>query len=336
MRKAHLLLIGMLVGMSAIAESMDSIPHGTERKDSFPQAEISNGLVRAVFYLPDATTGYYRGSRFDWSGVMPVLEYKRHAYSGLWYTKYAPTINDAIMGPVEAFDPIGYDQTAPGAGFAVIGIGVMTRPATPYTPFRYYPLINAGAWQVECKSDRISFSHTLKDSICSYLYKKTVRLVKGKAQLVIAHRLTNTGRQVIETKVYDHNLFPIDQQQTGPGLTLSFPFRLTGAEERGIGNLAYIRDTGIGFLRNLQKQESAYAELHGYGDQSKDYTIRLENHHTGAGMRITCDRPLSRLVFWACSTTACPEPYIAIKIAPGATVSWTLTYDFYECSTDQK
>jgi hypothetical protein len=34
----------------------------------FPQAHISNGLIRARLYLPDEKQGYDQGSRFDWSG----------------------------------------------------------------------------------------------------------------------------------------------------------------------------------------------------------------------------------------------------------------------------
>lgn len=40
-----------------------------------PQAKISNGLVRAKLYLPDSGNGFYRGTRFDWSGVIYSLEY---------------------------------------------------------------------------------------------------------------------------------------------------------------------------------------------------------------------------------------------------------------------
>src|ERR1700750_2455362 len=87
-----------------------------------PQAEITNGLIRAHLYLPDAEKGYYRATRFDWSGVINDLEYKGHHYYGQWYEKYSPTINDAIMGPVEAFDPIGYDEAKPGEGFIKIGV----------------------------------------------------------------------------------------------------------------------------------------------------------------------------------------------------------------------
>src|ERR1700754_338807 len=73
--------------------------------DSPPGAEITNGLIRAHLYLPDVDKGYYRAMRFDWSGVISDLQYKDHSYYGLWYQKYDPLINDAIMGPVEAYDP---------------------------------------------------------------------------------------------------------------------------------------------------------------------------------------------------------------------------------------
>ena len=39
-----------------------------------PEAEITNGTLRVRVYLPDATTGFYRGTRFDWSGVIGDLE----------------------------------------------------------------------------------------------------------------------------------------------------------------------------------------------------------------------------------------------------------------------
>jgi len=45
-----------------------------------PTAEISNGQLRAKLYLPDAQRGFYRSTRFDWSGVITSLECKRHQF----------------------------------------------------------------------------------------------------------------------------------------------------------------------------------------------------------------------------------------------------------------
>ena len=41
----------------------------------FPQAELSNSSIRATLYLPDAQQGYYRGTRFDWSGAISSLKW---------------------------------------------------------------------------------------------------------------------------------------------------------------------------------------------------------------------------------------------------------------------
>ncbi len=52
-----------------------------------PEAGISNGSIDAKLYLPDADRGYYRGTRFDWSGVIPSLRYKGHEYFGQWFER---------------------------------------------------------------------------------------------------------------------------------------------------------------------------------------------------------------------------------------------------------
>ena len=54
----------------------------------FPSAEISNGVVNAKLLLPDAEKGYYRGTRFDWSGQIQSLKTKEHEYFGQWFEKY--------------------------------------------------------------------------------------------------------------------------------------------------------------------------------------------------------------------------------------------------------
>src|ERR1035437_6359302 len=69
----------------------------------FPQAEISNGPIRAKLYLPDAPQGYYRATRFDWSGQISTLEFQGHNYFGQWFDHYDPNGRDCILGPVEEF-----------------------------------------------------------------------------------------------------------------------------------------------------------------------------------------------------------------------------------------
>src|SRR5439155_9070708 len=75
--------------------------------------------LRAKLYLPDASQGYYRGTRFDWSGVVASLEWNGHNYFGKWFEHHGPKLNDAITGPVEEFSTnnagLGYDEAKPGS-----------------------------------------------------------------------------------------------------------------------------------------------------------------------------------------------------------------------------
>src|SRR6476469_3678787 len=63
----------------------------------FPSVQISSSSVTAKILLPDAERGYYRGTRFDWSGVIKSLKAKDHEYFGQWFPKYDPKLHDAIM-----------------------------------------------------------------------------------------------------------------------------------------------------------------------------------------------------------------------------------------------
>jgi hypothetical protein len=160
----------------------------------FPQTEITNGLIQATIYLPDAAKGYYRGTRFDWSGNIVSLEYSGHKYFGQWFSKYSPEIHDVIMGPAEEFAPLDYSEIQPGGSFVKIGVGVIYKQDDqPYAFSRLYQLLNPGKWTIEKKSDRVLFIHDLQDKAFSYHYEKTVMLIKDKPELVLKHILRNTG-----------------------------------------------------------------------------------------------------------------------------------------------
>jgi hypothetical protein len=298
----------------------------------FPRAEISNGSVRAILYLPDAQQGYYRATRFDWSGQIASLEFQGHQYFGQWFDRYDPQIHDAIMGPVEEFRTgdagLGYAQAPVGGTFVRIGVGVVRKPSEEsYQPFKTYDIVDHGKWRVERSSDRVTFTHELSTKTgYAYVYRKTVRLEPGKPVLVIEHSLRNTGTLAIETSQYNHNFFVMDGQPSGPDYLVSFPFEL-----RGVGELrgpAEIQGRQIAILKPLVPNESVYTQLTGFTGAPGEYAITVENRRSGARARITGDRPLSKLVFWSSPKTVCPEPYIDMLIAPGAEFKWKLTYEF--------
>src|SRR5262245_49760513 len=113
----------------------------------YPEASISNGLIEMKLLLPDAEKGYYRGTRFDWSGQVASLRYQGHNWFGQWNEKYDPKLHDAIMGPVEEFltkdAGLGFAEAPAGGNFIRIGVGVVRRPdAGPYQRFRTYDIVD--------------------------------------------------------------------------------------------------------------------------------------------------------------------------------------------------
>jgi hypothetical protein len=298
-----------------------------------PQAEITNSKIKAKLYLPDAERGYYRGTRFDWSGVIASLEANGHNYFGQWFERYDPKLHDAITGPVEEFLSgdlaLGYDEAKPGEKFVRIGIGALRKPEEPqFGRFKTYDIVDPGKWTTRRGPDWIEFTHELTDANgYAYVYRKRIALAKNKAELTIEHTLKNTGRKAIDTSVYNHDFYMLDGQPTGPDIAVRFPF--SPRPKDSFKNLAEVRGNDLVYLAELKKGETVFTEFEGYGDKPADFDIRVENRKTGAGVRQRGDRAISKLVFWSIRTTVCPEAYVHMRIEPGKQAAWRIQYEFY-------
>ena len=299
----------------------------------FPEATISNGVIEAKLNLPDAVNGSYRGTRFDWAGIIYSRRYKGHEYFGRWYEHHDPKIHDAITGPVEEFttgnSAPGYDEAKPGGPFVRIGVGVLRKPEneTSFRRFGTYDIVDPGKRTIKKNTDSIDFVQQLEGPDgYAYVYRKTVRLVKGKPEMVLEHRLRNTGKRAIETSVYDHNFFVIDNEVVGPDMVVEFPF-----DPKAVVDLkpASLEGRSLVYSRELEKGQSVQSLITGFSDAPKDYDFRIENRKSGAGVRIRGDRPIEKINFWSIRTVACPEPYIHMNIEPGRESTWRMTYDFY-------
>jgi hypothetical protein len=297
-----------------------------------PQAEISSARIHASLYLPDAQAGYYRGTRFDRSGVIRALEWNGHNYFGQWFERYDPTLHDAITGPVEEFltndAGLGYDEAKPGESFVRIGVGALRKPdESAYRRFATYEMVDPGTWAVNKGADWIEFLHEVKDTAgYAYVYRKRVRLVKDS--LVLEHRLKNTGRKMITTSVYNHDFFMLDGQPTGPNFVVRFPFAPRATSD--LKGLAEIRGNDFFYLKEFERSQTLQTEIEGFGATAKDFDFRVENRKTGAGVRQTGDRPISKIVFWSAGITVCPEAYVDLRVEPGMESSWRITYEFYQ------
>jgi hypothetical protein len=300
---------------------------GAASAADFPQAEIASGDLRARLYLPNAETGYYRATRFDWAGVISSLQYKGIEFFGQWFPRYDPKLHDSIVGPVESFDPIGYDQAKPGGTFLRIGVGLLRRPDDkPFNNnfnFITHEIVDGGKWTSRPTKDRVEFTHDLAGV---YLYRKWVRVDGDK--LILDHALKNTGKDVLETDVYNHDFYMIAGLPSGPDITVQFPFEprpkpeLKGAVAVRGKQLVYTREIAAG-------RESVYTELEGFGPSAADYDIRVENRQARAGVRQTSDHGMSKLHFWTIRSTVCPEAYTHVRVEPGQEIRWRVAFEFY-------
>jgi hypothetical protein len=322
-----------------------------------PRIELDNGVLKAEFYLPDARKGFYRGTRFDWSGVIGRLEYQGHRYYGPWFTKTDPAVIDfiyqgaeiiagpcsAITGPVEEFSTddkaLGYDEAKPGGTFIKIGVGVLRKPKDggSYNRFRLYDIVDPGTWKVKSTRDSIEFTHDLADPSTGhgYRYEKTIRLVQGRPDMVMEHKLKNTGKRSIATSVYNHNFLVLDGQPTGPDFVLKMPFEIK-TKRAPDGTLAKVRGNQFEYLKTLRGKETVFTELAGFGPTAADYRFTIENKKAGAGLRIKGDRPLSRVVVWSIRSVLSLEPFIDMTIERGEEFTWRYTYSYFLTNGNEK
>jgi hypothetical protein len=320
-----------------------------------PQAEISNGQLRAKLYLPDVHRGYYRGTRFDWSGVIAAFEYQGHNYYGPWYQRVDPRVHDfeyegaeivastcsGISGPVEEFttnnSALGFDEAAVGGTFIKIGVGVLRKDGAEYDYVKQYEIVNPGRWTVEARGDSVNFTQELSDPATGYgyIYHKTVRLIPGKPEMVLEHSLKNTGRRTIQSSVYNHNFLVLDHQAPGPDYSVKVPFQIHSPHPPD-KNLAEIRGNQFVYLKTLANQDVAFCPLLGFSDGPQDNEIRIENHRVGAGMVIHGNRPLSDLHLWSIRSVLSVEPFISMTIEPGSEFAWEQSYQYYVLAPTSK
>jgi len=318
-----------------------------------PTATISNGQVKATLYLPDAQKGYYKGTRFDWSGLVSSIEFKGHNYIGPWYQATAPEVRDyeyrgdqivtgpctTMVGVPEEFasvsrTPLGWEAAKAGGTAVKIGIGVLRKPDDkPYDHYRLYSIVDGGKWTVKRKADSVEFTQTITDpqSGYGYVYTKKVSLTPGKAQMVIEHTLRNTGSKPIAGQVYDHNFQRWNDEAPNPDYTISFAFepKVTDVPE---GMPLAVNGKTVTFTRALKDRDAIRLTPDGFGTNASDYDFRIENKKLGIGWRATADKPIAQVAIWGIRTVFAVEPFITYDIQPGSEFSWKLVYDAYTLS----
>jgi len=310
-----------------------------------PEAQISNGLLTARMYLPDAKNGYYRSTRFDWSGAVYSLKHDGNEYYGVWYDRIDPKVTNwvfegdeivsglcsALAGPVNEFQtPLGWDDAQPGETFIKLGVGVLRRGEGAYNRFVHYDVLDPGTWTVNKGSNTIEFIQKLDAPSLGYgyVYRKVITLVAGKPEMVIAQSLTNTGAKPIHSEVYNHHFMVMNKQPPGPDVTIRFPY---APKPTRAPNTALIDVAGneLVYAKQLSGRDQAVVTFDGFGTTPAGAEMVLENKKVGAGVRVTADRPLIRSMLWSIRSVFAIEPYMAVDVEPGKEFNWKNQFEYY-------
>jgi hypothetical protein len=331
--KAHALLFIPLLTAPALAAPAPQRPEDT------PHVTLSRGALTVTVLLPDARSGYYRATRFDWSGLVARATFGGHAFYAPWKRTHDPINFEDALGTAEEFGtagpdgksgPPGFLDAKPGGRFVKIGVGVLEKPdAQPYLFSRAYPVIRAGTWTVRHGRDWIEFTQALAEGGWGYRYTK--RLALTDRGFIISRRLQDTGSRPLVTDHYGHNFTLIDDDRIGPDYRVRFPFTVT--TKQPLNGFAETSGKQIVFRKALQSGatdtgDQFYTQVTGFGASAGDHEFTIENSRTGAAVRVRGDRPLSRFGFYAAPLAVCPEPFVQLDLQPGQEARWKTEYMF--------
>lgn len=354
MRKSPIGRRGITAAASALALAAQAAPGQAaeetvaDRLAAAPSLHLTNGVLSVTVLPPQGERRFYRGTRFDGSGVVSSLTYKGHEFYGPWFQRISPEVRDvsldspdmivvgpntAMMGPAEEFDstgPLGFADAAPGSAFVKIGVGELRRPdAANYSGFRTYEVSDPGRWTVRSGRDRVTFTHTLASKATGYGYRyaKTLRLVPGQPRMLIEHVLRNTGARAIETTVYNHNFVTFGGSPTDEAVSVRTPFPISTSRPPDAAVAAVQGDTLV-YKRAIGQRERVALPFEGYPAGQGSNAASVSNARLGTTVSFQGDRPLERMAIWSIRSVVAVEPFVRLVVPPGEEVRWSFAYTY--------
>lgn len=286
---------------------------------------LSKSGLEVTLCSPSFQEGYYRGTRFDHSGIFRRIVKDGFVYADEWFDVHDPYKHDAVCGASEEFGQSGYNQAAVGEVFLKPGVGLLLKEdESPYDHFKLYKVADSGRWTVATGEDSATFIHVVDAEDWGYVYEKVVRLVSGEC-IEITHRLCNTGPNVIKGETYNHNFFTFGEVRPGPEIQIDFPFRPCG-DWRSEYDSVVLVEKGIRYLSPILAGESVFMgnlrPFDGTQVTGDVYIMSAAGHRIG----FEADCPFSHIEFWSNHRVGCVEPFIPYELGEGEEFGWTYRY----------
>lgn len=297
----------------------------SEAAPTFPSLSISNEKISALIYLPDSQKGYYRASRFDWSGFVGKIVFAGKTYFSDFVVPHDPTFPGAGTGLADEFsEPLGF--AGPGKDFIKIGVGVLAATNTGGYAFAIpYQIKRPGEWRVSSGKDWVRFSQELAEDGFAYRYDKKISL--NGSDLLVEFALSNAGVKVVATSFYTHNFFVPEGRGVGTddSLTLNFHFLSANRWRDRID----IRGSEIRPVLNLENETVNFL-FDGLAIPGLDLRAILYDHRSKIGAEVLPQFPVSRCALYLAKGGFCPEPFLSLQLSPGASTNWRCRYHFFQ------
>jgi len=302
-------------------------------RTNFPHYKLKNKDITVTILKPDPKNGYYRSTRFDWSGIIAQVEYNGHTFFQEW-EQYDGTINagqhDALnngtgTGTAEEFrSPLGYDEAKVGEPFVKFGVGLLEKAENKPHHWAYlYKVIEFGKWKIKVQKNKISFVQDLNTTFgYGYHYEKQIVLSKNSPVVSVIHTLKNTGTKPIHTNPYCHNYMRFDNDFIGKNYKIEFSNTCQALDD--FGTKATLTDKSFQLNSDLLDAKPVEGSIN--VNQSKVFT--LSNSKTKTSVEVRSDVAPNSFYLYVWRMAFCPEPMILIDIKQGETFSWKTEYHF--------
>ena len=310
----------------------------------YPEIQLSNGVIEVNVYSPDPDNGYYRGSRFDWSGIVSQVSYQGHTFLSEYIVPHDPTKNGHTVGLSEEFGmgidglpaPLGYENAQPGETMLKVGAGLLERIDEQGYRFGYdYKITDTGTWRSTHGRTWAQFVHEItSDNGYGYLYTKRIELADNEPKVIIHRVLKNTGTRFIKQGHYNHNFVIIDDKPIGKGYVITLPFEIKAdSDMRG---LIDIKGSQLILGGSIEPDKPVFARLSGFQGTVDDNEAIIQHVNSGVGVRISGDYPVVRYNLYAAHNCICPEPFVELAVAPGQEAIWRGSYTFFCDAVDEE
>lgn len=299
-----------------------------------PHAILRGGRIAAVIMHPDPDRGFYRKQRFVHAGIVSRLVTAGHSYiGGDPGNSLDPLAGAHSMGISGEFgEPLIVRTATPGTPVELIRIGLGSFTAASRKPkdLRAAQWDEKATWEWRDSNSSVSYSQEFDhESGYGYRLEKIVSMVPEKNILRLDYELENTGDKRIETSHYLHNWFRPDGATVSRETEVLYPFRpATAVVSAQLKNGASFEGNRLTFSPNAENATGAtFIEFEARPNTADNQSV-LRNRDTGARVAIRGDWAPVTHKLYATTRGVCPEPFIDIFLRPGATVTWSVNYDF--------